>query len=90
LSLLMVGIIEWAIAREWTARARNELLLRVGGAAAVLLLAIFGGEMTATVVMMLVGVIGVIQVGVDLYWRSQRLTAHPAPEPPEGVEIASS
>lgn len=92
LSLLMIGLIEWSIAPQWTSKVRNELLLRLTGAAAALLLALFGGTMTATVVMLLLGAIGVAEVLVDLYWRSQRQarrTAEMAAVTPNSVEASS-
>ncbi|MCU0497997.1 MAG: low temperature requirement protein A [Anaerolineae bacterium] len=71
LSILAIGVIEWAIAKQWDKRVRNELVLRVGGAIAIGWLAIFGGGFNATLLMILLGLIGAVIVGMDLYWRAQ-------------------
>jgi low temperature requirement protein LtrA len=68
LALLMIGIIEWALTTE----THNTLILRAGGAAVALILAIIGTETTGTAIMIGLGLIGVAQVGVDLYGRARR------------------
>lgn len=80
LALLMIGIIERSVHEGWTNTARNEFALRLIGAGIILLLAIFGGAMSATLVMGLLGATGVMQVAVDLIWRWRHLEAgHTAP-----------
>lgn len=76
LSICVIGVIEWAIAKQWDARVRSELGLCLGGAIMIVALAVFGGGLNAAVLMSLLGVIGAIMVGIDLYWRYQRAPVH--------------
>ncbi len=69
LSLLAVAIIEWSVTDESTAHARRELILRLSGVTVVVLLMLFGGLLTAPLVMTALGMVGIFQVAVDLYWR---------------------
>jgi hypothetical protein len=55
LCLFAIGIIEWTASQYPTKYIRNEFILRMIGAGAAFMLAL----------------IGVLQVGIDLYWREE-------------------
>lgn len=84
LCLFAIGIIEWTASQLPSRYLRNEFLLRMTGATAALLLAIFGAGLSSTVLMLLLASVGVLQVGIDLYWRYQHGLHE---EKIEGVEM---
>jgi low temperature requirement protein LtrA len=73
LALLGYAVIEWAIKENEEPLARHsQPWLRIGGAAALLALGIWGGSLNVGVLVTLVVTVFLLQVGLDVYRRTQR------------------
>jgi low temperature requirement protein LtrA len=85
IALLAYGAIEWANKEnEGPLTRRSQPWLRIGGAAVLLALGIFGGSINVGVLMTVVVAVFLLQIGIDVYKRLQR----PDPEAVESVSPA--
>ena len=74
IALLAYAVIEWAIREnEEPLTRRAQPWLRIGGAAALLILGMAGGSLNVDVLVSLVVAVFLLQVGLDVYKRLQRL-----------------
>jgi low temperature requirement protein LtrA len=73
IALLAYAAIEWATREKEEPLTRNsQPWMRIGGAAVLLALGIFGGSLNVGVLVTLVVAVFLLQVGLDVYKRLQR------------------
>ena len=85
IALLAYAAIEWANKEnDEPLSRRSQPWLRIGGAAVLLALGIFGGSLNVGVLVTLVVAVFLLQVGFDVHRRLQR----PDPEAVESVSPA--
>lgn len=75
LCLVAIGMIELATRGEDGRKIRYDFILRLAGAAVLLVIAAVGGGLEVTLMMMLIALPCLAQVAFDIYWRWRSLPA---------------